>query len=127
MKKAFALLLVAVMCFSLVACGKSKESMMEEAIVLDWTSVHATMLDNEARAKQDYDKKVVTWTATVFRINEKFAEMAVETSNGMPLNDIDVYLDSEDLAKLNKGETVTVVGILHLGSFTSIKDAYLVE
>ena len=100
---------------------------MEEAIVLDWSSVHDEMLDNEARAKQNYDKKVVIWTATVFRINDTFAEMAVETSNGMPLNDIDVYLDSEDLAKLNKGETVTIVGVLHLSSFTSIKDAYLVE
>ena len=93
---------------------------------MDWKKVHDEYLSNEARAKQDWDGQTIKWTGTVYKIEDKKAQMANETHNGLPLNPIDVYLPTEELVKLNKGDEITVVGTLSLDTFTSIENASIV-
>lgn len=126
MKKIMCLLFAMVMCIFLIACG-SNEDKAANAMELNWKRVHNEHLENEVKAKNEYNNQWVKWTATVFRINDGFVDMANETSNGFPLNSISVYLDNDEIATLRRGQTITIVGKLKLDSFTSIKDAFIVE
>lgn len=129
MKKAISLFLLVFLIAGLCACEKStsKEEMLANAIELNWSDVHDEFLDNEARAKKNYDGKVVKWTAKIYDISDKSVTMANETYNGLPLNGITVYLSNEDIIELDKYERITVVGKLNLSSFTSISNAFIVE
>ena len=53
--------------------------------------------------------------------------MTNEWHNGLPLNPIDVYMSKDDLASLNRGQEITIIGTMDIGSFTYILDAYIVE
>lgn len=146
MKKALAVIvlaMVAALAFALVGCGGSSSSAsstsnqassassgavnVDEAVELNWSKVWDEYLDNEARAKQDWNGKLVKYTATVYDITDKYAKVANETYKGLPNNSIDVYLSTDDLVKLNDKDEITVVGTLDLGAFTYIMDASLIE
>jgi hypothetical protein len=53
--------------------------------------------------------------------------MASETYKGLPSNSITVYLSKEEIINLDENKVITVVGELHLGSFSSISNAFIVE
>ena len=134
MKRVTALLLTAVLALSLVACGgnkeyseEKKEDLTEEAEVLDWSKAHDEYLENAARAEQNYDGKLVQWTGTVTKIEETSCQMTNEWHNGVPLNAIDVLMSQDDLASLNRGDEITIIGTMDIGSFTYIYDAFIVE
>ena len=129
MKKILTLFLVLVTLVSLCACGKSanKEDMLANAIELNWRNVYDEYLANEARAKNNYDGKIVKWTAKIYDISDKSVTMANETYNGLPLNGITVYLSKEEIIELDKYKKITVVGKLNLSSFTSISNAFIVD
>ena len=127
MKKLLAALLSLIFVFSLSACGQSREKMLNNAIELNWKEVSEEYLANEARATNDYDGKIVKWTATVYDIDTKSVEMASETYNGLPSNSITVYLSKEEIINLDKYKVITVVGELHLGSFPTITKAFVVK
>ncbi|MBE6689580.1 MAG: hypothetical protein E7588_09980 [Ruminococcaceae bacterium] len=129
MKKAISLFLLISLIMCLCACGKtaSKEDMLANAIELNWSDVYSEFLANEARAKNNYNGKVVKWTAKIYDISDKSVTMANETYNGLPLNAITVYLSNEDIIELDKYKKITVVGKLNLSSFTSISNAFIVE
>lgn len=127
MKKVLALLLPVFLIFSLSACGQNKEKMLNDAIELNWKEVYNEYLSNEARAINNYDNKIVKWTAVVYDIDKKSVEMASETYNGLPSNSITVYLSKDEIINLEEYQVITIVGELHLGSFTSISNAFIVE
>ena len=129
MKKVISLFLLISLIICLCACGKtaSKEDMLANAIELNWSDVHSEFLANEARAKNNYNGKVVKWTAKIYDISDKSVTMANETYNGLPINAITVYLSNEDIIELDKYKKITVVGKLNLSSFTSISNAFIVE
>lgn len=138
MKKILPLILAAALMLSLAACAASQDlseaqgstetqDSSEDILVLDWASAHDEYRENAARAEQNYDGKLVQWTATVTRINENSCEMTNEWHNGLPLNAIDVYMSKDDLASLNRGQEITIIGTMDIGSFTYILDAYIVE
>lgn len=138
MKKIWAVILAAALMLSLAACAKSQDSSeapnssetqdsSEEVLELDWASAYDEYMENAARAEQNYDGKLVQWTATVTRIDENSCQMTNEWHNGLPLNPIDVYMSKDDLASLNRGQEITIIGTMDIGSFTYILDAYIVE
>lgn len=129
MKKILSLFLVLVTLVSLCACGKSanKEDMLANAIELNWRNVYDEYLANEARAKNNYDGKIVKWTAKIYDISDNSVTMANETYNGLPLNGITVYLSKEEIIELDDLQKITVVGKLNLSSFTSISNAFIVD
>ena len=132
MKKIWALILAAALMLFMTACAESQDSSgtqdsSKDVQVLDWASAYDEYLENAARAEQNYDGKLVQWTATVTRINENSCEMTNEWHNGLPLNAIDVYMSKDDLASLNRGQEITIIGTMDIGSFTYILDAYIVE
>lgn len=128
MKRFICSTLATVVLLSLCACGSlSKEEMLATAITLDWDAVHDEYLANEARAKENYDGKIVKWTAKVYEIDANSAHMANETYNGLPVNAIDVHLSKDDLIKLDKYKTITIVGKLKLTHFSDIVNAYIVD
>ena len=129
MKKILSLFLVLVTLVSLCACGKSanKEDMLANAIELNWRNVYDEYLANEARAKNNYDGKIVKWTAKIYDISDNSVTMANETYNGLPLNGITVYLSKEEIVELDNLQKITVVGKLNLSSFTSISNAFIVD
>lgn len=106
----------------------SPEEVAAEAPELDAEELISTVNSNEARAIEDYDGKVYKWTATIRRIESDYVAMSEELYNGVPLNPLYVYLPTETIADYDVDDTITVVGTVKVnGSFTSLKDAFIVE
>lgn len=129
---------IMLLAFSLSGCGANEtdstasnedmqisNSKIEEAVELDWQAVSSERLENEARAKQDWEGKTVRYTATVATISSEYAHVYNEMVDGMLYNPIDVYLSADDLVKPNKDDVITVVGTLDI--YGKIKDAELIE
>ena len=91
-----------------------REYMCNVADELDWTTAYQEKLSNGARAALEYEGKIVKWTATVYEIGSTYAQMAVQHKGGLPVNSVYVYMDTEDLAKLNNHQEFTVVGVLSI-------------
>ncbi len=112
MKKFIALLLAAVMCLSLVACGKSeaaktKEEMLAIAEEYRSSDIQNDSIENIVKAKQKYCNKTLLLSGMVRNIEEDHIELApIYSSNYI----IDVYLSIDDLVLLEQGQSVTVVG-----------------
>ena len=108
-------------------CAAAKDYMISVAEELNWAAAYDLYLSNAAKAEVEYDGKIVKWTATVYEISESYCRMANETYNGLPLNSINVYMDTDELIKLNKYREIAVIGIMNIGSFTSINCGFVVE
>ncbi|MBQ8502820.1 MAG: hypothetical protein IJ491_00900 [Clostridia bacterium] len=128
MKKIIALLLAAIMCLSLIACGgnnapetnetptettapeevkMSKDEML--AIAEEYTAgdIQNDSIENIARAKQKYCNKTILLSGTVRNIQEDYIELsAMYSANYI----IDVYLSLDELVLLEQGQYITVVG-----------------
>ena len=106
----------------------SPEELAADAPELDAEELIMTVNSNEARAMEDYDGKLFKWTATIRRIESEYVLMSVELFNGAPLNPLYVYLPTETIADYEVDDTITVIGTVKVnGSFTSLKDASVVE
>ena len=126
MKKFIALLLAAIMCLSLCACGggndapeapvettapeevkMSKDEMLAVAEEYTATDIQNDSIDNIARAKMKYCNKTILLSGTVRNIQEDYIELSASyAANYM----IDVYLPLEELVLLEQGQYITVVG-----------------
>ena len=102
-----------------------KQKMLNEAIDLDWKTVTSVKLSNEVKFKNEYVGKTYKYTAKVYEIDSRYCQVANETYMGLPANSIKVFMASEDLAKISKYSTITVVGIL--SSSGSLAHSFLVE
>ena len=102
-----------------------KQKMLNEAIDLDWKTATSVKLDNEVKFKNEYVGKTFKYTAKVYNIDTQYCEVANETYMGLPANSIRVYMDSEELGKISKYSTITVVGIL--SSSGNLAHSFLVE
>ena len=100
MKKIFALLLAAVMCLSLVACGSGDNQQetldTENAIAATPKEVYDAVEENQAKAMQN-----------VYRVTG-----AVDSISGeyCVIDNLHIYLPTSDLASLSKDAEITIVG-----------------
>lgn len=129
MKKLIALLLVAIMCLSLIACGDnnnapeanetptesttpeevrmSKDEMLAVAEEYTAGDIQNDSIENIARAKQKYCNKTILLSGTVRNIQEDYIELsAIYSANYI----IDVYLSLDELVLMEQGQAITVVG-----------------
>lgn len=122
MKKTIALLMAAMLCIALTACGNknietgkiententpeptenaeiiSKEEMLEKAVEIDDYS--SEMVANIVRAEAKYVGNIYYVTGLVNDI----------TKDHLNVGDFTVYLPTEDILKLSTGQKITVVG-----------------
>ena len=114
--------------YSETSVNNIKQAMEERSVEWDFFSYTNTKLNNEVKAELEYNDKLVKWTAKVYRIEDGYCTLAVETYNGLPLNGVDVFLSMEELASLNTYDTITVVGFIKMGSIsTYLQTAYILE
>ena len=88
---------------------------------LDWNTARKLKNSNEAQYNQEYNGKLFKWTAIVSEIGPRYCEMSLE---GNRINAILVYLSNSDLASINKGDTITVIGRF---SYERLFDAFIVK
>ena len=128
MKKAASLILALVMCLSLCACGNSRvKKNAATAPNLDLTAYYSMCLENEAKAKAEFHGNIYRYTGKVFQINSNYCVVEQYTKK-FGRKTIYVYLDSEDLIKLSKGEKYTFAGEFKHRSLTpSLSGAVIAE
>ncbi|MBE7015621.1 MAG: hypothetical protein E7417_02225 [Ruminococcaceae bacterium] len=109
MKKIFSLLLASMMIFSLCACGQpTKENLLMEAENVSASDIQNDSINNIVQAKQKYCNKTLLLSGCVRNIKENHIELAQAYSTNYI---IDVYLSTDELATLKRGQSITVVGI----------------
>ena len=110
MKKILSLLLVATMILSLCACGggESKENLLESAQEVYIADISNAIIDNMAKAIDDYVGKPLKITGRVSKIEKDYF---VLSENHLQYG-INVYLPKEDLKELTRDDVITVVGTL---------------
>ena len=108
---------------------------IENAEVLDWEKVLKEYEENQARAKELYDKKTYKYTADVVSISNDYCEISNSQRYDHTSKQfyyyykIKCYLPKEDLIKLNKGDKIEIVGTLNLAGdfYTTIKPVQLLN
>ncbi len=104
MKKTVALLLTFIVCFSLCACGKaSKEELLKSAEEVSASRLHDELGENIVKVKEQYVGKSYKVTGRVSYITEDYVDLG-------SLGGARVYLSNDELAKLEQGTYITVVG-----------------
>lgn len=98
--------------------GKSQEEMILQAEVLDWATVHNEIKNNPARS-EDYEGKLYFYYGTIYEISTNNVKVlnskdtsSLNTSSVSSDRYIYVYLDKEEIKKLNKNDTIYVIGSL---------------
>jgi len=89
MKKIIALLLVAVMCFSLTACGGDKEDKNEANLVGKWTGTYRdgtayTMILNEdgtGTLESEYGKNELQWQAGTCQLYSEKEDLCINVTD----------------------------------------------
>lgn len=86
----------------------TKEEMLEQALEVDSATIHRDSLENLANAKDLYCSKILLLEGTVLEIQEDCAVIGTILTDDAYVTD--AYLPQEDLAKLQQGQQITVVG-----------------
>ena len=131
MKKVLALILALVLVLSLVACGgsgKSKEEMLADAQTLAVNSFFDEIIDNTARAQNNYENGTYLIWGHIDDIKSNYCVMSTYSS----LCSFKVYLPKDELLELNRDDVIEVVGRITkisksiLSISIVVKDAYFV-
>ncbi len=148
MKKLCSLLLVFTIIFSLCACGGgneattelsnetttelSKEEMLTQAEELKLDDLSYELKNNEVRAKELYNDKLVKINDFEVEDISSYEDHAtVDTTywGNFSVLTVTVNLSNEDVMSLNRGDKITVVGTLNVKSMVSAEfnDAFIVK
>lgn len=138
MKKKLVVLLslVLVMCSLLCGCvstiytsapSESKQKKyIENAETLELKTLWSALDENSAKAKTTYHGNQYRVTLNATNISEDWFEYMYQDDNG--IHSIYIYMETEELAKLENGSEVTVIGTVHIsGDNASIRHAFVVE
>ena len=112
-------------CVSSCSEKKSPEKMLEQSQELNWDTIEKSISDNKAKAVEEYENKLFNYTASVMSIEENYCMVSELKSSTSPL--VKVYLKSEDLRELHKGDLIKIVGSLKDIDSKEIKDAVIIE
>lgn len=131
-KKILNILFIVVILFGITGCGvntkseKGRETIAKDAEILDWKTVHDEISSNGAKAS-DYNGNWYIFSGIVSNIEENKCDMFLERStDGYPVNAINVHLSTEELKELKDGQTLTVVGKFNSSNtFTDLTDAFI--
>lgn len=98
--------------------ANNNEEMLQQAEILDWTTVHNEVKDNPAKS-EDYEGKLYFYYGTIYEIHVDNVKILnskdVNSLNSASVSSdryIYVYLDKEEIKKLNKNDTIYVIGTL---------------
>lgn len=101
----------------------SKAKLLKEATVLDWSTVYNTVLENDAK-KDEYENKYYVYQGKVIKIEEYYCIL----SDYVTTKTISVYLDKDDLKKLNINDEITVIGKLKdIIDFPNLRPAIILD
>lgn len=137
MKKFIVVLLAALLCFSLCACGEKNDDTQNDkgsstesissAPFLDLDLMYNIIENNEAQANLNYNKKMFKVKVTVMNIGTDRFSYRYKNYRG-ETKSFDVRMPMEVLATLSNGSHIIVYGKLILsGSYASLHDAILVD
>ena len=116
----------------------SKEKMIQQAEILNWTYVHNTIKDNPAKS-EDYEGKLYFYYGKICDISlDNVAILNSKDVNSLNTSLVSsdryiyVYLDKAEIKKLNKGDTIYAIGKLEKenGTWTvpcNLKKAILLD
>lgn len=144
MKKSLILIslaMVAALALCLVGCGNgtstssassSSQSKVDinTAAELDADAFFDMKRENEAKAKTEYDGKTFKVTGRISDISTDHISIDTKQVGGKWGNPFHVYLPTEEIAKLNKGDSITVAGVLEYGeapNITKFRKAVIVQ
>ena len=131
-KKILSMLIILVLALSLCACGKSsdefdKEEYIANAKTVDVEELCDAVMENAAKAEMTYGGNQYKMTLTPEDIEENRFRCWYFPSNGGSRS-LFVYMETEDLAKLEVESEVTIVGTVEItGDFLQINNAFIVE
>lgn len=109
-KRILSLLLMAVVCLGLSACGDktpTKEEMLAVAAEFSANEIQNDSIDNIVSAKQKFCNTTISVSGYVRNIEEDHIELSAAYSSNYI---VDVYLSTDELVKLERGQSITVVG-----------------
>lgn len=137
-KKVIGILMCGIIILLLTGCGRmSKDEMLKSAEILEINELRNEMTENLSRAKSEYNNKVYKCTDYVYSIENDYIYLGPDN--------IKVYLSTEEMNKLSRGQKISIVGklenlnleteedIMGLGEFTeyniygTMKNAYLID
>lgn len=103
----------------------AREYIKSHADPVDFDQLTADRISNMARAKSTYEGKFCITSITVRAIESNCARCSHkllddELYNGLPLNSVSIYLPSEALMQLNKGDKIIVCGLVTVGHYPSM-------
>ena len=125
MKKILSLILVLVMCLSLYGCGGNNvEEQAASAPSLNLQTYRDMREENKATADAEYDGNIYRYTGIITEVNSTYC--VAGTYEGS--YEIDIYLEQEDLLKLNTGEMYTFAGVFESEALVpNLNDAILID
>lgn len=98
--------------------NNSKEEMIQQAEILDWATIHNEIKDNPAKS-EDYEGKLYFYYGTIYEISVNNVKILnskdVNSLKGSSVSSdryIYAYLDKEEIKKLNKNDTIYIIGTL---------------
>ena len=128
-KKIIAIVLLLAMTFSLTACGggkTTKDNLLSVAEEVDISILMKEAKENIARAEQNYVGKAVVLSGYVSHINSDNCMLKERSRNDIL---VQVYLPKEELAELEKGIHISIVGEITdiSNTYITVENAYLNE
>ena len=123
MKKTISLILVAVMCLTFASCSalggrKKVRELADIAPSLTCEEFWNVYKRNGARAKDEFDGKVYRISGEIFEVSEDYCYINDRRTK--------VYLEKEELLKLDRGEYHTFVGVLDVGAYSKLSVKYAI-
>lgn len=126
MKKALSLIFALLLCMSLCACSSRNrvKKQVSSAPYISLLSYRIMREENEAKAEAEYNGNIYRYTGIITEINSTYC--VAGTYEGS--YEIYIYLEQEDLVKLNKGESYTFAGVFESTVLTpNLNDAILID
>ena len=98
---------------------KTKEALQNDVVTLSLDTISSMYQENEARFSENYNGRACIISGYISDISGDHAVFQSDTY--VSIN----FVNEEDLASLNKGDSITIIGIIDSSNgFISLKNAY---
>lgn len=115
--------------------GEAEETVEAAAIEFDYDEFTAAYDENKAKAKKEYEGKLVHMIGWVDKVDEEYAIVGADQSGAggeyfVAYEPVHVYLPVDELAELTPGDKVSVNGVFayqYYGLFDALLNAQIIE